>query len=122
MIDAHPDIVDKMERFGDWESDTIVGKAHKGFIASHVERKSKCTNLPKLPYKRVGTFNKASIKAFSHVQRRISLLLHPLTTNIGKEVSGHKFLDEMLNVDVYFVIPFCSWERGRNENMNRMVR
>ncbi len=122
MIDERPDVVNKLERFGDWESDTIVGKAHKGFIASHVERKSKYTLLAKLSDKRSDTFNKASIKAFRRVQKKISLPLHTLTTDNGKEFSGHKFLAEMLNVDVYFAHPFCSWERGRNENMNRMVR
>jgi len=45
-----------------------------------------------------------------------------MTTDNGKEFAGHKELDEQLNVDVYFAHPYSSWKRGRNENMNLMVR
>ena len=42
-IEERPRIVDRLGRWGDWESDTIVGKGHRGGIASHVERRSKYT-------------------------------------------------------------------------------
>ena len=39
-IDQRPEIVDKKERFGDWEIDTIIGENNKGAIVTIVERKS----------------------------------------------------------------------------------
>jgi IS30 family transposase len=39
-IDQRPEIVDKRERIGDWEGDTIVGKEKTIHILTHVERKS----------------------------------------------------------------------------------
>ena len=38
-IDSRPQIVEKRERIGDWEGDTIVGK-DKSHILTHVDRKS----------------------------------------------------------------------------------
>jgi len=45
-IEERPAIVETKERIGDWEADTIIGKAHKGAIVSLTERKTKiCLNL-----------------------------------------------------------------------------
>lgn len=121
-IEERPAIVDKLGRRGDWESDTIVGKAHKGAIASHVERRSKFTVLALLPDMCADTFNAGSIEAFRRHQRWHTLPLHTLTTDNGKEFAGHEELAERLKVKVYFAHPYSPWERGRNENMNRMVR
>lgn len=121
-IEERPGIVDELSRFGDWESDTIEGKAHKGYIASHVERISKYVVLALLSDKRADTFNSGTLKAFRRHQRQHDLPLHTLTADNGKEFAGHELLAEQLKVDVYFAHPYSPWERGRNENMNRMVR
>lgn len=39
-IDAKPEIVEKKNRIGDWEGDTIAGKEKTVHILTHVERKS----------------------------------------------------------------------------------
>ena len=39
-IDERPDVVEERNRIGDWEADTIIGKAHKQAIVSLTERKS----------------------------------------------------------------------------------
>ena len=39
-IDKRPDVVEERNRIGDWEADTIIGKAHKQAIVSLTERKS----------------------------------------------------------------------------------
>jgi len=50
-IEHRPSVVDQKSRFGDWESDTIIGKGHKGAIVSLVERKSIYTLLGKVERK-----------------------------------------------------------------------
>ena len=35
-----PDVINKRERFGDWEGDLVIGKDGKGAILTLVERKS----------------------------------------------------------------------------------
>jgi len=43
MIDERPKAVNERKRIGDWESDTVEGRKGSGFIATHVERKSRYT-------------------------------------------------------------------------------
>lgn len=42
-IDERPAIVDARRRIGDWEGDTVTGKAHRGALVTLVERKSRYT-------------------------------------------------------------------------------
>jgi len=51
MIDKRPKIVDKKSRIGDLEIDTVVGKDHKGFLVTVVDRKSKLTLIKNVPTK-----------------------------------------------------------------------
>ena len=47
-IEERPVIVDKRQRIGDWEVDTIVGKGHRQAIVSLTERKSRLVLLQKV--------------------------------------------------------------------------
>ncbi len=40
----------------------------------------------------------------------------------GKEFSEHQKIPEALNAQFYFAHPYCSWERGLNENTNGLIR
>ena len=40
----------------------------------------------------------------------------------GKEYAGHETIKEQLGANVYFAHPYCSWERGLNENTNGLIR
>ena len=40
-ISQRPTIVETRERFGDWEGDTMQGRQSTGYMATHVERKSR---------------------------------------------------------------------------------
>lgn len=39
-----------------------------------------------------------------------------ITTDNGKEFSGHKDITAALGAQVYFANPYHSWERALNEN------
>ncbi len=45
-----------------------------------------------------------------------------ITADNGKEFAGHEMIKEQLNANVYFAHPYCSWERGLNENTNGLIR
>jgi IS30 family transposase len=49
-IDQSPEIVDKRERLGNWEIDTLVGKNNKGVILTIVERKTAFMMMEKLTH------------------------------------------------------------------------
>jgi transposase, IS30 family len=48
--------------------------------------------------------------------------LHTITSDNGKEFSGHEAIAAELNASFYFAHPYRSWERGTNENTNGLVR
>jgi IS30 family transposase len=50
------------------------------------------------------------------------LALVTITGNNGKEFAHHKAISESLGIKFYFPIPYHSWERGSNENLNGLIR
>ena len=49
-------------------------------------------------------------------------LFEELTTDNGKEFSQHERIARSIDTDFFFAHPYCSWERGANENMNGLIR
>jgi IS30 family transposase len=45
-----------------------------------------------------------------------------VTFDNGKEFAGHEEIAKKSEVDIYFAHPYCSWERGLNENTNGLPR
>ena len=117
-IDQRPEIVDKKERVGDWEIDTIIGKNHKGALITAVERKTKFTCISHVPRKEAGLVSKALIEMLNPYKK----MVHTLTSDNGKEFSEHQKIAEELQTEFYFAHPYSSWERGLNENTNGLIR
>jgi len=57
-IDQRPAIVDTRSRVGDWEADTIIGKAHKQAIVSITERKSGLALIYKVDKRTKGKYGR----------------------------------------------------------------
>jgi IS30 family transposase len=117
-IDQRPAIVDKKERVGDWEIDTIIGKNHKGALVTAVERKTKFTCISHVPKKEAELVSNALIEMLNPYKG----LVHTLTSDNGKEFSDHQKVAEALKAEFYFAHPYSSWERGLNENTNGLIR
>jgi IS30 family transposase len=117
-IDQRPQIVARKGRFGDWEADTIVGARHKGGILSVIERKSKLTRLRKLATKGALEMSNNTIALLAPLATRV----HTITVDNGKEFCAHELTAKGLQARIYFAHPYCSWERGLNENTNGLVR
>jgi len=119
MIDERPKIVDRRERIGDWEGDTVEGGKGSGYIATHVERKTRYTVAVKVADKSAETVTKATIAAMRNLP---SEKVKTMTFDNGKEFAGFKELERGLDMRSYFARPYHSWERGTNENTNGLLR
>ena len=119
MIDARPGYVDKRNTFGHWESDSMVGRNHKSYIATHVERKSRYLVAVKLDSKSATDYNKATLRKLRKIPTE---LIKTMTVDNGKEFAEFKTLEKELKTRVYFAHPYSSWERGTNENTNGLLR
>lgn len=117
-IDERPEIVDKRERIGDWEADTIIGKSHKGAIVTIDERKSKLRLALPLQTKKAQGVTDAIVQLLKPIKQ----LAKTITFDNGKEFTQHEKIAESLSCKTYFAKPYHSWERGQNENANGLLR
>ena len=117
-IDERPSIVNDKLRLGDWKIDTVIGKNHKGALVTIVERKTKFTLIKKVDSKHADVVSRATIELLKPYHNKT----FTITADNGKEFAGHETMAEALDAHVYFAHPYCSWERGLNENTNGLIR
>ena len=117
-IDERPVIVDTRQRLGDWEVDTIIGKGHRQAIVSLTERKARLALLRKVERKT----SQAVADAVIELLKKVSVQIHTITADNGKEFADHERIARDLRANVYFAHPYSSWERATNENLNGLVR
>ena len=103
---------------GHWEGDLISG-SNNSHIATLVERHSRYVMLVKVKGKDTETVISALIK---HAKKLPSELYKSLTWDRGKEMADHQRFTLATNVDVFFCDPQSPWQRGSNENTNRLLR
>ena len=103
---------------GHWEGD-LIGGTKNSHIATLVERHSRFTALVKVRSKDTA----AVVAALSRQIRKLpASLRHSLTWDRGLEMAKHKNFTVATNVKVYFCDPHSPWQRGTNENTNRLLR
>ena len=103
---------------GHWEGDLLSG-ANNTHMVTLVERHSRFAMLIKVPSKDTATVVGALSK---HVRKLPAELRRSLTWDRGKEMADHKTFTVATNVQVYFCDPRSPWQRGSNENTNRLLR
>jgi IS30 family transposase len=103
---------------GHWEGGLLCG-ASNSYIATLVERHSRFTMLLKIPRSDTATVEAALTK---HIGRLPQELRRSLTWDRGKEMAAHKNFTIATDVRVYFCDPGSPWQRGTNENTNRLLR
>jgi transposase, IS30 family len=118
-IDKRPPVVDKRQRIGDWEGDTVVGRNHSGFILTHVERKSGYGFGDKMEKLSAEGLADKTKKRFNKLPKRKR---HTITYDNGPECWGGELVEDHLKIGVYYAYPYHSWERGCNENWNGLLR
>ena len=118
-IEERPAIVDEQARIGDWEGDTVVGKAQQGAFATLVERKTLFLVAHTMDDRKAASLNEAVLTAMKHIPRQ---KMQTLTLDNGSEFTHFKVLEEALGMKVYFAHPYRAWERAINENTNGLIR
>ena len=103
---------------GHWEGD-LIGGSKNSYVATLVERHSRYVMLVKVANKDTESVISALIKQSQRLPRE---LYKSLTWDRGKELADHPRLAMAANVDVYFCDPHAPWQRGSNENTNRLLR
>ena len=103
---------------GHWEGDLICGSKNS-FIATLVERHTRYVMLAKVS----GKDTEAVISALIKQARKLPVELYKsLTWDRGSEMADHKRFTLDTNIQVYSCDPKSPWQRGSNENTNRLLR
>jgi len=103
---------------GHWEGDLIAG-SNNSYIATLVERHTRYVMLAKVSGKDTETVINALVKQAHSLPKE---LYRSLTWDRGSEMADHQRFTLATDIDVYFCDPQSPWQRGSNENTNRLLR
>ena len=105
---------------GHWEGDLIMGAGNTSAIGTLVERQTRFTILLHLPIDHTAeTVATAMIEAMSELPEH---LRRTITWDRGSEMAQWRDIQLELKAPVYFCDPHSPWQRGTNENTNRLLR
>ena len=128
-IESRPEQIELRKEAGHWEIDLVVGGRGQGTAAllTLIERKTRKQIIRKLKDKT----QKAVARAINGIERQMGkeafrTVFKSITADNGSEFLDHEALERSVSsgsrTHIYYAHPYSSWERGSNENANRMIR
>ena len=103
---------------GHWEGDLLLGRGTTQ-IATVVERATRFTVLVALDGRDMHTVARSLSTTLTRLPEQ---LRKSLTWDRGMELAGHKTVSAATGLEIYFADPSSPWQRGTNENTNRLLR
>ncbi len=129
-IDERPEEVAGRAAYGHWEIDLVVSGKGQGSAAllTLVERKTR-----KLIIRKIKDKTQTSVlRAINGIERSMGKEAFKVTFVSITADNGSEFLDYLAleqsvksrssRTHIYYAHPYSSWERGSNENANRIIR
>ena len=121
-IEKRPEIINEKTEFGHWEIDCVIGKKTSDkVLLTLTERMTRKEIIRKMPKKNVNSVH----KVLNQLKREVpnfSLIFKSITTDNGSEFAKLHRWGKRAGVSVFYAHPYSSWERGLNENTNRIIR
>ena len=106
------------KRFGDWEMDLVVDSRQRALLTL-TEMSTNMMLIEKLEHG----------KKAMNVAKAVCRLLFPfrehvlsITTDNGSEFAAHQYITHRLKAQVFFTDAYSSWQKGRIENGNKLIR
>lgn len=129
-IDERPEEINKRLEYGHWEGDCIKGPANKGKISlfTLTERMVREQIIIKIKNGRQSEIQKAINELEIKYGAEFVNKFKTITFDNGVEFLDWEHIEQSVlkeggqRTNVYFAHPYSSWERGSNENHNRIIR
>ena len=118
-IENRPKEVRGRKVLGHWEDDCIVSRESKDRLKTINERVSGVVFIGKM---KDGTKEESSKVVIHRLKPIPSQYVKTLTRDRGSENMGYREIEETLSMSCFFAHPYCSYERGSNENTNGLIR
>jgi IS30 family transposase len=127
-ISERPKVVEDREEPGHWEMDTVVGKqGTKTVLLVLTERVMR----KELIFKIASKSQVDVVRVIDRLERKYGstfrILFKTITCDNGCENLDFDGIERSIRTKgkrtkVYYAHPYSSWERGTNENLNKMIR
>lgn len=121
-IEKRSKIIDDRLELGHYEMDTVVsGKGKKACLLVLTERVSRKEIIIKMQDKTNNSVLKAIEGLRKKYKKRFNKVFKSITSDNGTEFSNAKEIEKM-GVTYFYAHSYCSYERGSNENNNKLIR
>ncbi len=97
----------------------MVSKKSTGRLKTVNERVSGLVFIRKM---KNGSIEESNRTVLEKLKKVPSPYRQTLTRDRGTENFGYKEIEQALDISCYFAHPYCSHERGSNENINGLIR
>jgi IS30 family transposase len=128
-IEERPTVIEKRNEYGHWEGDCVKGKiGSKESLFTLTERKTLEEIIIKLNQATQENITKAIDGLEKKYKSTFKNKFKSITFDNGSEFLNWKYLERSIfdhekpRTVTYYAHPYSSWERGSNENQNRMIR
>lgn len=128
-IENRPEEIDTREKFGNWEMDTVVGArgVSKKSLLVLTERKTRKEIIFLLKEHTAAAVVKALDKLERKMGAKFREIFKTITVDNGSEFADQEGMErskrtKKKRTKIYYCHPYSSWERGSNENQNKLVR
>ena len=129
-IEERPAEVEKREEYGHWEMDCVEGK--KGISKATLLVLSERKRREQIIYKMPDQTQESVIRILDTLERKhgkhFKEKFKTITVDNGSEFLNFKDMERSIKkpgkqrTKIYYAHPYSSWERGTNENSNKLIR
>lgn len=126
-IEKRPELINSRSTFGHWEMDLVCGK--QGTTAAllvFTERLTRFEIIWKLKDKTTASVCKAIDRLEKKCGTKFPEVFKTITVDNGVEFSDCAGMEKSIRggkrTKFFYCHPYSSWERGSNENQNKMIR
>ena len=127
-IERRPEDIGKRDTFGHWEMDTVKGArgVSKSCILVLTERLTRDNINEKLP----DQGSASVVEVLDRLERKWGKMFYKvfksITVDNGSEFADYENMKRSIyggdRTKIYYCHPYSSWERGSNENQNKLIR
>ena len=127
-IEKRPEVVESRTTFGQWEMDTVIGRKNsKETLLVLTERLTRYEIIIGMPDRTTASVVRALDTLEKKYGARFVAVFQSITVDNGSEFSDCEGIERSYTgmgkrTKLYYCHAYSSWERGSNENANKLIR